>query len=351
MKKFKRVIKLFIFSALVVSIQCTAIFADQNKDTEEIYHQSALKLSNLGLFNGTDNGFELERKPGRVEAACMLVRFLGKEQDALRGEYKIPFTDVPEWGLGYIGYLYENKLTKGLSDDYFGASDIITLDAYLTFILRALGYTDSGAAPDFTWENAQKKAVDIGMITSSDMKKISKKDFTRGTMAYLSNAALNTDIKDRKVMLRRSLFKEGVIKIDPEWSQEAPSWYEKVKEKYEKLLGIPYLMAGNTPEKGFDCSGFVSYVYNDPEIGFKLPRTAQGMYDKSKVFELYEDARPGDLVFLTGTYNSSKPVTHVGIYMGNGNMVHASPSKGVVVQNIENSYYKSHFYGFGRVEI
>ena len=70
-----------------------------------------------------------------------------------------------------------------------------------------------------------------------------------------------------------------------------------------------------------NCSGFVSYVYNNSNLGFKLPRSSQSIFNNIKTFELEQDARPGDLIFFTGTYNSKNPVTHVGIYIGDGRML------------------------------
>lgn len=349
-KKLMRILKLFIFSALVISMAVCSVCTTEVSASSDIYNQSAVKLGDLGLFKGTDNGFELYRRPTRAEAACMLVRFLGKESDALKETYNIPFKDVPDWAVQYVGYLYSNNMAKGLSDNYFGANEFIDMDAYTTFVLRALKYNDSEPNLDFTWETAKKKAVDISLLSNADLRKLSKADFTRGKMVYLSERALNTNIKGRRIMLRRLLASQGIISVDPEWSTDKPEWFDSIIAAGEKHLGVPYLFGSANPEKGFDCSGFVSYVYNNSNLGFKLPRSSQSIFNNIKTFELEQDARPGDLIFFTGTYNSKNPVTHVGIYIGDGRMLHAGSKAGISYQNLNIDYYKKHFYGFGRVE-
>ena len=120
---------------------------------------SALGLYDLGLFKGTDKGFELDRQLTRAEAAVMLVRLLGAEPEAIARNYGHPFTDVPSWADPYVGYLYQNGLTNGISKTEFGSGRPTTLDDYLTFMLRTLGYKDG---EDFEWSQAESFAAKIG---------------------------------------------------------------------------------------------------------------------------------------------------------------------------------------------
>lgn len=92
----------------------------------------------LGLFRGTDKGFELDRPMTRAEAAVMLVRFLGAEDKVLSGVWRHPFTDVPAWADKYIGWLYQSGLTKGVSAAEYGAQDPVSLKQYAMFLSRAL---------------------------------------------------------------------------------------------------------------------------------------------------------------------------------------------------------------------
>lgn len=97
----------------------------------------AQMLSALGLFRGTEKGFELEKPMTRAEAAAMLTRLLGAEQAALSGEWAHPFTDVPQWADKYVGWLYQSGLTKGIAVTTYGAEENVTCRQYCTFLARA----------------------------------------------------------------------------------------------------------------------------------------------------------------------------------------------------------------------
>lgn len=110
----------------------------------------------------------------------------------------------------------------------------------------------------------------------------------------------------------------------------------------EKYIGYPYVWGGYKPSTSFDCSGFVSYVYN--QCGWDFGRLgAQGLYNISTRVSL---PRPGDLVFFTGTYDTPG-VSHVGIYVGDGWMLHCGDPIGYA--NLNTSYWQSHFYAYGRL--
>ncbi|ALC88194.1 hydrolase [Bacillus sp. FJAT-22090] len=100
----------------------------------------------------------------------------------------------------------------------------------------------------------------------------------------------------------------------------------------KSLIGIKYRYGGTT-KAGFDCSGFIGYVYK--QQGVKLPRTAAGMYSTGKAVKKANLA-VGDLVFFNTT---GKGVSHAGIYIGSGKFIHASSSKGVRIDKINDPYY------------
>ncbi|WP_347321040.1 LysM peptidoglycan-binding domain-containing protein [Rossellomorea sp. RS05] len=108
----------------------------------------------------------------------------------------------------------------------------------------------------------------------------------------------------------------------------------------KKYLGTPYKWAGTTPS-GFDCSGFIYYVFN--EAGYSISRTnTEGYYSQAKSVS---NPVPGDLVFFENTYKAG--ISHMGIYLGNGEFIHASDS-GVVVTKLNNTYWAPKFVGYKR---
>ena len=112
----------------------------------------------------------------------------------------------------------------------------------------------------------------------------------------------------------------------------------------EKYLGYPYVWGGASPSTSFDCSGFVSWVVN--HSGWNFGRlTADGLLGVCTPVSS-ADARPGDLIFFQGTYNTSG-ASHVGIYVGNGMMIHCGDP--ISYANINTSYWQQHFYTFGRL--
>ncbi|MCM1144320.1 MAG: peptidoglycan DD-metalloendopeptidase family protein [Clostridium sp.] len=117
-------------------------------------------------------------------------------------------------------------------------------------------------------------------------------------------------------------------------------------EEAAKYLGYPYVWGGSSPDTSFDCSGFICYVFTNSGV-HDLPRTtAQGIYNQCAPVSA-ADAKAGDIIFFTGTYQSGTPVTHVGIYCGNGVMIHCGDPIGYA--SINSPYWQSHFYGFGRL--
>jgi cell wall-associated NlpC family hydrolase len=121
--------------------------------------------------------------------------------------------------------------------------------------------------------------------------------------------------------------------------------FHTIISEAQKYVGWPYVWGGANPSAGFDCSGFTQWTF--AKAGIKLPRTAQEQYDASSKI-LPAKAKPGDFVFFTSTYESDHFITHVGIFLGNGEMIDSDDS-GIGIQNIHSPYWKSHLAGFGRV--
>lgn len=121
---------------------------------------------------------------------------------------------------------------------------------------------------------------------------------------------------------------------------------QALMEEAAKYLGFPYVWGGSSPSTSFDCSGFVCWVFTNSGV-HNLPRTtAQGIYDQCTPVSA-SDAKAGDIIFFTGTYNSAGAVSHVGIYCGNGTMIHCGDP--ISYASINSPYWQSHFYAFGRL--
>ena len=122
----------------------------------------------------------------------------------------------------------------------------------------------------------------------------------------------------------------------------ADETFAAILKEAEKYIGFPYVWGGSSPSTSFDCSGFVSYVYN--QCGWSFGRLgAQGLYNIST---RTSSPKPGDLVFFTGTYDTPG-ISHVGIYVGDGWMLHCGDP--ISYTNLNTSYWQSHFYAYGKL--
>jgi cell wall-associated NlpC family hydrolase len=109
---------------------------------------------------------------------------------------------------------------------------------------------------------------------------------------------------------------------------------------YQKI-GVRYKYGGNSPRTGFDCSGFTKYIHN--ETGINIPRTAAQQRDASRTIR-YSELQPGDLIF----FKTGRKSNHVGIFVGNGEFIHASTgSRRVKIDKLDRPYWRKHFVKFG----
>jgi|GEM_PF-5321608 len=153
------------------------------------YTEMANALSHLGLFLGTENGFELSRNISRVEALVTIVRLLDREEEARAEKLSTTFSDVPEWAADYAGYGQAHKIMLGYSETEMGAADSVTARQYLTMLLRVLGHDD--AAGDFSYDDSVSYAYETGLIDywSYTYFKADPK-LTRNEIVYLMYSAL-----------------------------------------------------------------------------------------------------------------------------------------------------------------
>lgn len=178
------------------------------------YTSAADALYALGLFQGRSVGkdgkpvYDLAAPCTRAEAAVMLVRLLGKEEEA-KTAGSTPFTDLADWQKPYVGWLYQRGLAAGASYTTFEPDARCTAQMYATFMLRALGYSDQ--KNDFTYINALRFAAQVGLI---DLFSCDTDDFRRDDAVQMSRMALTMTRKGEREDLLASLTAAGAVDAD-----------------------------------------------------------------------------------------------------------------------------------------
>ena len=200
-----------LLTAIMVFALASAAFAADEKETAV-----ADALNALGLFQGVGKDaegkpiYDLDRTPNRMEAVTMLVRLLGKEKEANAGTWEIPFTDVMDWAKPYVGYAYANGLTNGTGKTTFSGKDPVTATQYLTFVLRAMGYSEADG--DFRWDAAWELSDKLN-ITHGEYD-ASTASFDRGDVVKISWSALAAYVKGEGRFLGEKLLDEGVFTLE-----------------------------------------------------------------------------------------------------------------------------------------
>lgn len=173
------------------------------------YGSRVRALEQMGLFRGTNTGFQLEATSNRAQGLVMFLRLLGLEDEALAYTGACPFTDVKgHWAERYVAYAYSQGLTSGTSSTRFSPNSAITCQQYATFLLRALGYTEN---EDFTYANAVGDLSDKGIVTTAEGRSLSTGAFYRYKMAYLSYAGLYGVDQDNGGLLMNALVDSGSV--------------------------------------------------------------------------------------------------------------------------------------------
>ena len=162
----------------------------------------------LGLVGGYGKNadgsvnFALGEKLTRAQAFVLVVRFVGAEKDATSSVQSHPFTDVPAWANPYIGYVYANGITKGVSETRFDPDTPVSEAAFLTIMLRVLGYNDG--AGDFKWDDPYTLAQSVGIVDA-------KADtFNRGSAFVICYRALTATVKSGN-SIAEQLIAKGVF--------------------------------------------------------------------------------------------------------------------------------------------
>lgn len=162
----KKALSILMALAIMIGMFCIPTNAYDN----EAYCE-ATYLHSIGLFRGRSSktlNFALDSTATRAEAVTMIVRLLGKEEEALATPYKAPFTDVDKWAKPYVNfaYFYDTQITKGTSATKFSGNSNVTPEEFTTMILRVIGYKDG---TDFVWRNPFKLSNSIGLTKGLDL--------------------------------------------------------------------------------------------------------------------------------------------------------------------------------------
>jgi cell wall-associated NlpC family hydrolase len=181
----------------------------------------------------------------------------------------------------------------------------------------------------------------LGAIAQADTA--STVQYTGASSSSANAQALSPDVAEwtsRLIMTTPERHRGGVERFAGGILARTSKMARALTSSALRFLGVPYVFGG-TSTSGFDCSGFVQHVF--AMLGVGLPRTADAQYDVGK--PAVGGPRPGDLVFFD-TYGG---VSHVGIYLGKGQFVHASSSHGVMVSHLSDSYWAARYVGAKRL--
>ena len=288
---------------------------------------AARGLYDLGLFKGVGTGadggpdFGLDRAPSRVEAVTMLVRALGAGEAAEAMGKTHPFADVPAWADGYVSYAYGEGLTRGVSETAFGSETTATCGMYLTFMLRALGYTE-GEGGDFTYDDPWALAETAGLLPAG----VDRENFTRGDVAEVTAAALRAGRKGETATLADALIAAGAFTEEAFAAAfPAPMSYEEALEAVagqdfftvERQVETPACTVvagsvGGTPHGSYAAMYLIFKAGSLPGEGttVELPLAAENAWGATRLPE--EWALSDDQAVLTYAYRFDEPLVSDG---------------------------------------
>lgn len=286
MRKIRRCIVALIFLSIIFNLVVSA--TPPCNDTKGL----ADTLYDFGLFKGTgiaSDGsplYSLERSSTRQEAVVMLIRLLGKEMEASQSTSKHPFTDVDSWADRYVAYAFAESIAKGISDTQFGSNQSVNAQQYLTFLLRALGYSDDKG--DFTYQNVFAFSDKIGL--TKGVYSLGK-DFLRGDMVWLSSSVLLQKTKDGLPLIKK-LKSADVVTSEQYITGLSTMMFADLKEQFRYLT----IYGDDVEAQTIDAYG----LYSEPGTGQYSGYERLRGYFYDSIYPIYFQGKKDSFTCATG---------------------------------------------------
>lgn len=354
-------------------------------DTDSV---AVAQAYNYGIVQGTDdNTFTPDRLVTREEMAKMLVSTLTASEvvfniaDGADTSYVSEFTDgdeVSSWAMSAVNTALNYGLITGVTDTTLQPLDATSREQAIVSVNRSYsqfstssysvaqmpeiilpenGANISTESFEVKWSATTDAVSYHVIIKDSSAKAVLLKDVDTNSITVTSSALSKGDysiivgavlgdgseVYSLPVDFTYSYIAAAAVSSQSSHYTLSNPVIQSVIDTAESFLGLPYVWGGTTPA-GFDCSGFVQYVYG--QNGYSLTRTTYTQWDTDGTFVSKSELQPGDLIY----FGSGGSPTHVGLYVGDGMMIH-SPSTGDVVKfsTIESGYYSQTYMGAKRI--
>ncbi len=238
--------------------------------------------------------------------------------------YKVQYGDS-------VGYVLASLMST-TNDEADGSTSVESFND-----ITAREQAEAAAAAQAEKDKQQSAAASTPVIPSSSSAPAAPAQSTTDTGASGDTSSDDTGYEEPAA--QEPAYEEPAYE-EPSYDSGSSSSIVSVAQNY---LGVPYVWGGTSPS-GFDCSGFTQYVFR--QCGYSINRTAAAQYSNGS-YVSYDSLQSGDLVFFANTYSASG-ITHVGIYIGGGQFIHAA-NGGVKISSLSESYYSSRYYGARRI--
>lgn len=240
--------------------------------------------------------------------------------------YKVQYGDT-------VGYVLSSLMTT-TNDSADGSTEVETFNEIVEREQAEAEAAAAAAAEQAAAQAAAEAAAQAAQQTASTAAASS----SASTSSSGSSEAASTSSGSTSSSTASS--SAAATYSEPSYDSSSSGSIVSVAQNY---IGVPYVWGGTSPS-GFDCSGFTQYVFR--QCGYSINRTAAAQYSNGS-YVSYDSLQAGDLVFFANTY-SAGGITHVGIYIGGGQFIHAA-NGGVKISSLSESYYSSRYYGARRI--